>query len=60
MKERTVYQKLEAYCEDVLSCKYCEEKQARNWAFGAIDFACNAGLITVEEFDELLEKYALE
>ena len=60
MKERTVYQKLEAYCEDVLSCKYCEEKQARNWAFGAIDFACNAGLITVEEFDELLKKYAFK
>lgn len=32
---------------------------ARGWAFGAIDFACSAGLIDGDTYKGLLEEYGL-
>lgn len=60
MKERTVYQKLEHYCDSLSKDKAYKERTKKDWMFGAIDFAHNASLITVEEFDELWKKYTLE
>lgn len=58
MKKESMKEKLEEYCRETISdSRYGNAK--RDWAFGAIDFACNAGLISSREYEALLEEFQL-
>lgn len=52
-------EKLEAYCRKTISDSRYNDNAKREWVFGAIDFACSAGLISAEEYRELLEELCL-
>ena len=49
--------KLEEYCRKILAYDGVSELKRQEWAFGAMDFACSAGLISNEEYKELLEQF---
>lgn len=47
-------ERLDMYCHSAIAMN---KKQGIDWAFGAVDFAYYAGMITEEQRDELFEKY---
>ena len=51
--------KLEDYCKETSADSRYSDNSKCNWAFGAIDFACNAGLISSREYEALLEEFQL-
>lgn len=51
--------KLEEYCGKTIADSRYSDDLKRNWMFRAIDFACNAGLISSREYEALLEKFHL-
>lgn len=59
MEKELVKEKLKEYCVKVISNGKFSDKSKSNWAFGAIDFACNAGLISSREYEALLEEFQL-
>ena len=55
-----IIKKLEDYCRGVLAfgpLKNARKEIRKGWMFGAINFAFESGLITVEECEELEKKY---
>lgn len=48
---------LRKYIQDLVESKEFKEKIKRNWIFGAIDFACSAGLIDTDTYTALLAEY---
>ena len=59
MKKEPVKEKLKEYCGKVISDSRYSDSSRRNWVFGAIDFDCNAGLISSREYEALLEELNL-
>ena len=58
MKKESMKEKLEKYCGKTISnSEYGSQKY--EWVFGAVDFACNAGLISAEEYRALLKEFQL-
>ena len=59
MKKESMKEKLEEYCKEAIADSRYSDNSKCNWAFGAIDFACNAGLISSEEYRALLKEFLL-
>ena len=59
MKKESMKEKLEEYCKEAIADSRYSDNSKCNWAFGAIDFACNAGLISSREYEALLEEFQL-
>ena len=59
MMTEKLKEKLEEYCRKTLAGDGHDNSQRQEWAFGAMDFACSAGLISNEEYKELLEQFDL-
>ena len=58
MQKESMKEKLEEYCKETISnSEYGRQKY--EWVFGAVDFACNAGLISSREYEALLEEFQL-
>ena len=51
-------EKLREHCQGVIK-RHEESDKGKDWAFGAIEFAFYADLITREEFKALLEEFEL-
>lgn len=58
-KVKPMKKKLEEYCGKTIADSRYSDDLKRNWMFGAIDFACNAGLISSREYEALLEEFQL-
>ena len=54
MKNIDVMEKLEKYCQMSITIS---REYSSGWIFGAIDFACYAGLIDLRQRGQLLKKY---
>lgn len=52
-------EKLLNYIESAMNYENAEEETKKGWIFGAVDFAACEGLITSEEYTDLLKKYHL-
>lgn len=59
MQKESMREKLEEYCKETIADSSYSDDSRRNWTFGAIDFACNAGLISAEEYRALLKELCL-
>lgn len=59
MQKESMMEKLEEYCKETIADSRYSDNSKCNWAFGAIDFACNAGLISSEEYRALLKEFLL-
>ena len=59
MQKESMREKLEEYCEETIADSRYSDNSKCNWAFGAVDFACNAGLISAEEYRALLKEFLL-
>lgn len=58
MQKESMKEKLEKYGRETISnSEYGRQKY--EWVFGAVDFACNAGLISSREYEALLEEFQL-
>ena len=53
---KSTVEELENYRRDVVEFS---KERGKDWAFGAIDFACVAGLIDSKEYKELTGKFHL-
>lgn len=49
--------KLREYVEKRLNDEGYRKKERRDWAFGAVDFAANVGLINTVTYSALLEEF---
>lgn len=58
MKEMENERKLREFIESFIT-NPCYGLQGKNWAHGAIDFACYSGLISLYIRDLLMEEYQL-
>lgn len=54
MKNIDVMEKLEKYCQMSITIS---REYSPGWIFGAIDFACYAGVIDLAQRGQLLKKY---
>ncbi len=54
MKNIDVMEKLERYCQMSITIS---REYSPGWNFGAIDFACYAGVIDLAQRGQLLKKY---
>ena len=59
MKKESMKEKLEEYCKEAIADSRYSDNSKCNWAFGANDFACNAGLISAEEYRALLKELCM-
>ena len=59
MKKKSMKEMLGKYCGKTIADSRYSDNLKRNWTFGAIDFACNAGLISSREYEALLEELHL-
>ena len=50
-------EELKKYCDEQMEFKFADERQRKEWIFGAVEFAKRSGLIDGETSKELLEKY---
>ena len=58
MQKESMKEKLEKYGRETISnSEYGRQKY--EWVFGAVDFACNAGLISAEEYRALLKELCM-
>ena len=58
MQKESMKEKLEKYGRETISnSEYGRQKY--EWVFGAVDFACNAGLISSREYEALLQEFQL-
>lgn len=55
--KKKMKESLKEYCRKILADDRVSELKRQEWAFGAMDFACSAGLISNEEYKELLEQF---
>ena len=59
MKKKSMKEMLGKYCGKTIADSRYSDNLKRNWTFGAIDFACNAGLISAEEYRALLKELCM-
>lgn len=52
-------QKLRKYIESALEFENVKVETKKNWAFGAVDFAFQSGLIDSNKFSEIAQEYGL-
>lgn len=55
--EKNYEEELKKYCDEQMEFKFADERQRKEWIFGAVEFAKRSGLIDGETSKELLEKY---